>query len=120
MNILYYGFRGGASIPVLGWTAIIIGAGFLILSCICWIRDVIMNTEFAGGCFVGILAIILGIVAVVDTRVPIVKATVDNEIPWVEVAKDYKYLDSEGDICIFEVLNTSVKDWELKVNGQNK
>jgi uncharacterized Zn finger protein (UPF0148 family) len=65
-------------------------------------------------------SLIIGIIAVADTRVPIVKATVNNEIPWVEVAKDYKYLDSEGDICIFEVLDTSVKDWELKINEQGK
>lgn len=120
MNILYYGFRGGASVPFLGWPLIIIGTGFLIFTVVCWIRDILTGTEFAGGCAAGAVAIILGIVAVIDTRVPIVKATVNNEIPWVEVAKDYKYLDSEGDICIFEVLDTSVKNWELKVNEQGK
>jgi len=120
MNILYCGFRGGASVPFIGWPLIIIGAGFLVITFICWIRDAITDTEFAGGCFLSIFAIIIGIIAVADTRVPIVKATVNNEIPWVEVAKDYKYLDSEGDICIFEVLDTSVKDWELKINEQGK
>jgi len=116
MNILYYGFRGGASVPFLGWPLIIIGAGFLIINFICWVHDAIRDFEFAGGCFLSICAIILGLLAVIDTRVPIVKATVNNEIPWVEVAKDYKYLGNEGDICIFEVLNTTVGEWETKVN----
>lgn len=116
MNILYYGFRGGASIPYVGWPLIVIGAGFLIFTFVCWVRDVITNSEFAGGCLLSIFAVILGVIAVVDTRVPIVKATVNNEIPWVEVAKDYKYLDCEGDIRIFEVLNTTVSEWETKVN----
>ena len=116
MNILYYGFRGGASIPYVGWPLIVIGAGFLIFTFVCWVHDVIVGTEFAGGCVVSILAIIVGLVAVIDTRVPIVKATVNNEIPWVEVAKDYKYLGCEGDIRIFEVLNTTVSEWETKVN----
>lgn len=117
MNILYYGFRGGASVPVLGWILIAVGAGFLIYSFICWLYDVIMNVEFAGGCLASVIAILLGIFALTDTRVPIVKATMNNEIPWVEVAKDYKYLGREGDIYIFEVLNKTVKEWEPKVNG---
>lgn len=116
MNILYYGFRGGASLPFIGWPVIIIGAGFLIFTFVCWIRDVI-DTEFFARLFVGIFAIIIGILTVVDTRVPIVKATINNEIPWVEVAKDYKYLDREGDIYIFEALNKTIEEWEPKVNG---
>ena len=117
MNILYYGFRGSASMPVLGWILIAIGAGFVIFSAICWLYDAINGTEFVGGCIVSVFAILLGIFALTDTRVPIVKATVNTEIPWVEVAKDYKYLGREGDICIFEALNKTVKEWEPKVNG---
>lgn len=120
MNILYYGFRGAASLPVLGWTVIGIGIALFVIGCVAFIYNVIDGKELIASAVGAIFAIVIGIIAKADTRVPIVKATVDNEIPWVEVAKDYKYLDSEGDICIFEVLNTSVKDWELKVNGQNK
>lgn len=115
MNILYYGFRGGAAIPYIGWPLIVIGAGFLIFTFVCWVRDVINGAEFAGGCFASVCAILVGIFALMDTRVPIVKATINNEIPWIEVAKDYKYLGSEGDIRIFEVLNTTVSEWETKV-----
>ena len=116
MNILHCGFRGGPSIPFIGWPMIAIGAGFLIFTFICWIRDIITDVELLKGSIASILAIIVGIIAIVDTRVPIVKATVNTEIPWVEIAKDYKYLGHEGDICIFEVLNTTISEWETKVN----
>lgn len=116
MNILYYGFRGGPSIPFIGWPLIAIGAGFIIFSFICWMRNVITDVEFLKGSIASILAIVVGIIAVIDTRVPIVKATVNTEISWVELAKDYKYLGNEGDIYIFEVLNKTNKEWEPKVN----
>ena len=117
MNILYYGFKGSANVPVLGWILIAVGAGFVIVSAICWLNDAINGAEFAGGCFASVFAILLGVVALADTRVPIVKATVNNEIPWVEVAKDYKYLGNEGNIYIFEALNKTIEEWEPKVNG---
>ena len=117
MNILYYGFRGAASVPVLGWILIAIGAGFVIFSAICWLYDTINGVEFVGGGIASVFAILLGIFALADTRVPIVKATVNNEIPWVEVAKDYKYLGNEGNIYIFEALNKTIEEWEPKVNG---
>lgn len=120
MNILYYGFRGGASTPVLGWILIGLGAVLLIGGCIAFFCDAIEGSELSASIFGGIVAIFIGIVANADTRMPIVKATVNTEIPWIEVAKDYKYLDREGNICVFEVLNTSIENWELKVNEQNK
>lgn len=72
--------------------------------------------DFFGASAISILAIIVGIIALADTRVPIVKATINNETSWVEIAKDYKYLGREGDIYIFEALNKTVKEWEPKVN----
>lgn len=117
MNILYCGFRGAASLPVLGWVLIGIGIALFVGGCIAFFFDVIEGSEFGASVFGAIIAVVIGLIAKADTRVPIVKATVNTEIPWVEVTKDYKYLDHEGDICIFEVLNTTVEEWEPKVNG---
>lgn len=117
MNILYYGFRGTASLPVLGWILVAIGAGFLIFSFISWLYDVITNVEFVGGCAVSVLAILLGIFSLMDTRVPVVKATINNSISWTEVQKDYELLEQEGEIYTFKVKNATVDEWLLKIDN---
>ena len=116
MNILYYGFRGAASSPIIGWTLIGLGIALFVGGCITFFYDIAEVKELSISFIAAIIAIVIGVIAKSDTRVPIVKATINNEIPWVEVAKDYKYLGHEGEIYIFEKLNTTIEEWEKKIN----
>lgn len=115
MNILYYGFNGSASMDVWGYILTILGG-------ICLIIDIILlfiDTEEAKfSIFVGsVLAIVLGVLAFQDTRVPIVKATIDNSVSWAEVQKDYEFLKQEGEIYTFKVKNTTIDEWLLKIDN---
>lgn len=117
MNILYYGFNGAPSIPFVGWLLIIIGIGFIIFSLICWIYDAITGMNLFEGSLVSIVAIAAGIFVMTDTRVPIIKATINNSISWTEVQKDYELLEQEGEIYTFKVKNATIDEWLLKIDN---
>jgi hypothetical protein len=118
MNILYYGFDGPAANPLVGWIFLFGTVLFAVLA-ICELCE----KEIIGGIFFGIAAIILfysTIYAFLDHRVPIVKATVDNSISYVEMNNHYELMKQEGKLYIFKVLDISNEGWEAVVEEQNK
>ena len=113
MNILYYGFVGAPRSVLIGY--ILLGAClfFTVVSII-----EIAEKEWIGGGVFGVLA--LGLIfsvcnAFIDNRTPIVKATLDSNISYVEVNKDYELMKQEGKIYQFKVLNTTNEEWEAVV-----
>ena len=113
MNILYYGFDGAPADVLIGY----IFLGVLVFLAAISIIEAI-GKEWIGTVFFGIAAfalIFLVYNAFTDTRTPIVKATLDSNISYVEVNKDYKLMKQEGKIYTFEVLNTTNEEWEAIV-----
>lgn len=117
MTILYEGFDGRAAMPILGWT--IIGLGilmFIIFICFLIKKDTQGLGALVGFAFVCIIA---GLIFNADIRVPIVKATVNEEIPWQEINDKYELAKQEDQIYTFKVKNTTIEEWEnhLKEKG---
>jgi hypothetical protein len=110
MTILYEGFDGRLSMPILGWT--IIGLGilmFIIFICFLIKKD----TEGIGALIgVGIVLVIGGLVIISDTRIPIIKATINEEVSWQEINDKYELAKQEGQIYTFKVKNTTIEEWE--------
>ena len=59
------------------------------------------------GLIVSVFIAILGYSCSLDTSYPIVKATLNDTVPYVEVAKHYEYISREGDIWTFKVLENN-------------
>lgn len=117
MNILYYGFDGAPADVLLGYILL----GVLVFLTVISIVEAI-GKEWIGAVFFGIFAfalLFLAYNAFTDTRTPIVKATLDPNISYVEINKDYKLMKQEGKIYTFEVLNTTNEEWEVIVE-ENK
>ena len=110
MTILYEGFDGKPSIPMAGW--IVIGLGILML--IMFIYYLIKaDTEGSGILLgVGIVFIIGGLVLNTDDRVPIIKATINEEVSWQEINDKYELAKQEDQIYTFKVKNTTIEEWE--------
>ena len=117
MNILYYGFIGAPKDTLVGY--ILLGA-CLFFTVVAIIEAA--EKEWIGAGVFGVLA--LGLIfsvcnAFIDNRTPIVKATLDSNISYVEVNKDYELMKQEGKIYQFKVLNTTNEEWEAVVE-ENK
>lgn len=117
MNILYYGFIGAPKSTLIGY--ILLGA--LVFFAVVSIIEAVEKEWIGAGVF-GVLA--FGLIfsvcnAFTDTRTPIVKATLDSNISYVEINKDYELMKQEGKIYQFKVLNTTNEEWELIVE-ENK
>lgn len=113
MNILYYGFIGAPKSVLVGY--ILLGAClfFTVVSII-----ELVEKEWIGAGFFGVAAFALVFAvcsAFTDNRTPIVKATLDPNISYVEINKDYELMKQEGKIYQFKVLNTTNEEWELIV-----
>lgn len=110
MTILYEGFDGKPSVPIFGW--ILIGLGILMLTIFIWFL-VKKDTNGLGVLFgMGIILVIGGLIAIGDTRIPIIKATVNEEVSWQEITDKYELAEQEGQIYIFKVKNTTIEEWE--------
>ena len=110
MTILYEGFDGRPAMPILGWT--IIGLGilmFIIFICFLIKKDTQGLGALVGFAFV---CVIVGFIFNADIRVPIVKATVDKEVPWQEITDKYELAKQEDQIYTFKVKNTTIEEWE--------
>lgn len=118
MNILYKGFIGTAGLG-WGWVFLIGAVVIFSIGIYFYLERDITPIYFGVVTAVCIIAIILSIFTLMDNRIPIIKATVDDTIPWKEVVKNYKMLDNEGDIYTFKVLNTTKKEWERHLNEQH-
>lgn len=117
MNILYYGFDGAPADVLIGYILL----GVLVFFTAVSIIEVI-GKEWIGAVFFGVTAFALVFAvcdAFTDNRTPIVKATLDSNISYVEINKDYKLMKQEGKIYTFEVLNTTNEEWEVIVE-ENK
>lgn len=117
MNILYYGFDGAPADVLVGY----IFLGVLVFLTAIFIIEAV-GKEWIGAVFFGIVAFALFFLvynAFTDTRTPIVKVTLDPNISYVEINKDYKLIKQEGKIYTFKVLNTTNEEWEAIVE-ENK
>ena len=113
MNILYYDIQGSAGWPVLGWILIGIGAILLTITIIIAVEN--PDDISFGMTITMVLCVVLGILVLQDTRIPIVKATVNDETSWKEIQQDYELIKQEGEIYTFRVKNASIEEWKLKV-----
>ena len=101
MEILYEGIKGQAAVPWLAWVCGIAGAILLGIASYAMVEN---EKGVAIWSFVMvILCAFLCIQNVTDSRYPIVKATINDTIPWKEVNEKYTLIDQEGDIYIFRV-----------------
>lgn len=62
----------------------------------------------------GVAAIValFGLNEYLDTRIPIIKATMNDEVSWQEIYNKYEFKSQEGEIYIFEVKDTTNEEWE--------
>lgn len=110
MTILYEGFDGRSSMPMLGW--ILIGLGILMFITFIWFL-IKKDTEGIGALLgIAIVLAICGLLSISDFRTPIVKATVNEEVTWQEINDKYELAEQEDQIYIFKVKNTTVEEWE--------
>lgn len=116
MSILYYGIEGSAPDVVAGWIFLSLAAISLIL----FIVFVIISKE-ASTALILLLVIFLLLAsfsAFNDSRVPIIKATVDDQIPWQTITEKYELQKQEGLLYTFKVKNVSLEEWEKVVEVQ--
>lgn len=118
MNILYYGMSGSAANPQLGVLLICIGiivtvVGIILLMHFC------ANDNWLVLLVIPIACLIIGISNLIDSRRPIVKATLDNTISFIEIQERYDYVDKEGDIYIFRPRNVNIDEWEQLIKEKN-
>ena len=113
MNILYYDIQGSAGWPVLGWILIGVGTILLIVSIIIAVED--PDDISLGMIITAAACVVFGILALQDTRIPIIKATVNDETPWKEIQQEYELIKQEGEIYTFRVKNASIEEWKLKI-----
>ena len=110
MTILYEGFDGKPSVPIFGW--ILIGLGILMLITFIWF--LVKKDTYGIGVLLGmgIVLVIGGLVAIGDARIPIIKATVNEEVSWQEINDKYELEKQEDQIYTFKVKNTTIEEWE--------
>jgi hypothetical protein len=110
MTILYEGFDGKPSMPILGW--VVVGLGILMIITVIWFL-ITKDIEGIGALLgIGIVLVIGGLVLTSDTRIPIVKATINEEICWQEINDKYELIEQQNQLYIFKVKNTTVEEWE--------
>lgn len=56
------------------------------------------------------LLVLLGFAYSQDTSYPIVKATLNDTVSYVEVAEHYEYISREGDLWTFKVLEDNERE----------
>ncbi len=111
MNILYEGFDGTPALAFYGWAIIIIGTIFIIA----FIIALRVNFHDSGVIIIFIMGLILvgsGILLNNDNRVPIIKATINEQVSWREIVDKYELKGQEGQIYVFKVNNVTNEEWE--------
>lgn len=116
MSILYYGIEGSAPDLVVGWICLGLAAIVLILFIV--LAIILKEPSTAV-----ILLFLIPLIAVTfaafnDSRVPIIKATVDDQIPWQTITEKYELQKQEGLLYTFKVKNVSLEEWEKVVEVQ--
>ena len=118
MTILYKGFIGGP--PEYGWGIV---AGILALISLIGTITEIFYLRNKDGAWFGLLSlffIMISIGLLINNQKPIIKATVDDTIPWKEIDKDYKFESQEGNIYTFVVKNKTIEEWKLIIEEEQK
>ena len=111
MNILYYGFSGSGSDTFFGIFLIILAAIAAIISIIIAITDGEISAFFFG-CGIAAIFCILGFAECSDTRIPIIKATINDEVSWQEIYNKYELKSQEGKIYTFKVKGITNEEWD--------
>jgi len=119
MNILYEGISGSAANLQLGGLLLCIGIVVAIVGTIL-LAHFGANDNWLALLIIPIAFIIFGILLLTDSRRPVVKATLDDTIPFTKIQEHYEYVDKEGDIYIFKPRNININEWEQQVKEQNK
>lgn len=119
MNILYEGITGSAANPQLGGLLLGIGIMVMIVGMLLYIH-LNIDEDWLVLLIIPLACIIIGIFNFIDSRRPIVKATLDDTISFTEIQKHYEYIDKEGDIYIFKPRNVDIDEWEQQIKEQNK
>ena len=116
MTILYEGMLGSAANPTLGWILILSGAIVLITFIILGITYSISDGFMCFVMAICIAAIIIGIFNLIDSRIPIIKATLNDTVSYEEINDKYTLRTKEGELYTFEVKNVTPDEWELHLN----
>ena len=119
MNILYEGMYGSAANPQLGWLLLCIGIVVMIVGTILLALSG-ADENWLALLIIPLACIIIGIFNLIDSRTPVVKATLDDTVSFTEIQKHYEYLGKEGDIYTFKPHNINIDEWEQQVKEQNK
>lgn len=119
MNILYEGMYGSAANPQLGWLLLCIGIIVMIVGTILLALSG-ADENWLVLLIIPLACIIIGIFNLIDSRTPVVKATLDDTVSFTEIQKHYEYLSKEGDIYTFKPHNINIDEWEQQVKEQNK
>jgi len=119
MNILYEGMYGSAANPQLGGPLLCIGIIVMIVGTILLAHSGV-DDNWMALLIIPLACIIIGIFNLIDSRSPIVKATLDDTVPFTEIQEYYEYVGKEGDIYIFKPRNVNIDEWEKQIKEQNK
>ena len=111
MNILYYGFSGSGSDIFGGILLFILSAMSATMGIIVAITDGKISAFFTGLIIAAIIAL-LGLGTYSDIRIPIIKATINDEVSWREIYNKYEFKSQEGEIYIFKVKDTTNEEWD--------
>lgn len=111
MNILYYGFIGSDANTFLGIFFFILAAIIVIISVIIAITDSEISSFFFG-CGIAAIFAVFGFAEYTDTRIPIIKATMNDEVSWQEIYNKYEFKSQEGEIYTFKVKDTTNEEWD--------
>ena len=117
MNILYYGFIGSEVNLFWCWFFCILSFIYLITTLfIIYLERNIKNLIY----LIPVIAFIFtSVVSFMDTREPIIKATIDENVSWEEINSKYELYNQEGKIYTFIVKNVTNEEWENNIRSNN-
>lgn len=111
MNILYYGFSGQGSDIFGGIFLFVLAAISAIISIILAITDGEISAFFVG-CGIAAIFTFFGLAEYLDTRISIIKATINDEVSWQEIYNKYELQSQEGEIYTFKVKGITNEEWD--------
>ena len=117
MNILYYGMLGSAANPQLG--GLLIGISIIVIVGIILFVHFCIDDNWLVLLAIPLACLIIGIFNLIDSRRPVVKATLDNTVSFTEIQEHYDYIGKEGDIYIFRPRNVNIDEWEQLIKEKN-
>ena len=110
MNILYYGFSGSGPDSFGIFLFILAAVAFAIFGIVAIISREI--SVFFIGLSIAAIFTVLGFSHYLDTRTPIIKATINDEVSWQEIYNKYEFESQEGEIYTFKVKDMTNEEWD--------